>query len=266
MTQLLMMGWAQAETVHAKAEKFFSWLQKNEKSFVDCPLKKTNQHIRLCDGTKVSYPELKILFLKNKIEIIDWLRQKKIQVELICDPKSTADEVESSHCSQESTNSTFKNVTGLHGLYLPDENKILARSTATVGTLIHEYIHALQSNSKEKIDGHIYKSEKNKLRREIEAELDRRLIEIKQLELKKDKVELNQKAVEFIKLNDYMMAFSPWQDLIDERSLFLLYIKYSKDFNIPQSDIDLALKNMKFICNRKELKDKLPSAECSEIN
>ncbi len=240
---------AEARSTQQKASDFFNWLNKNEKLFVDCQIQKTNDEITLCDHTKVSYSEVKKLFALSSGELIKEFNKKNIQVEVVSD-------------SNELKNKTFKKVSSLHGLYLPDENKIIVRSGATTGVLIHEYLHFKQSTNQEKIDGHIYKGEKNKLRNEIESDLDQMMVEIKSLEQKKDKQKLNLKASEFIQLNNFMVDFGKWQDLIDERSLFLLFLKFEKDFSIPKADIELAQKNLKFICNRKDLKFKLSTAEC----
>lgn len=260
---IFFFQFTQAADLSQKAEDFFSWLSRNEKYFADCKLEKKGDLIFLCDGTQVSHAELKKLFAKNISQITSELKQKKIQIEVICNSEKSNREFENISCLNESSNKTFKKVASLHGLYLPDENKIVIRNSATRGTLIHEYIHSLQTLNQVKIDEHIYKSEKNQLRKEIEKELDQLLSEVKKLEQEKKQEEVKQKVAQFMKLNDFMLAFSKWQDLIDERSLFLLYIKYEKDFNIEKADIELAKKNLKFICNRKDLVGVLSQAECS---
>jgi hypothetical protein len=254
---------AQAETTEQKASQFFDWLNRNEKLFIDCEIKKENDQITLCDQTQVSYSDLKKLFSLNQKELIQVLKKKNIQVEVICESKNSISQDSKESCLSESSSITFKKVSSLHGLYVPDQNKIIIRSQATNGTLLHEYLHYEQSQNKNKIDGHIYKTEKNKLRQQIEADLDQLILEIKKLEINKEKEKIKSKVDQFMKLNNFMLAFGQWQDLIDERSLFLLFLKFEKDFSIQKSDIDLARKNLKFICQRKDFKFPLSKNECA---
>ncbi len=252
----------QAKQVSAKAEEFFAWLNENEINFSKCIIEKNGDVITLCDQTKVSYKELKSLFSKTNPEIISSLQEKKISVEVVCDDKSEQLLTSQLKCNQTTENPMMKKVTGLHGLYLPSENKIYIKSTATNGIIIHEFLHYLQTLNKEKVYGKIYKAEKNQLRIEIEKRLDELIEEIKIIEGKKEKKSLKPKLAQFMKLNGYMIEFGKWQDLIDERSLFLLYKKFEKDFNIGREDMQLIQKNLQFICQRKDLKEKLSAAEC----
>ena len=249
---------AQAQTTDQKAEKFFAWLAESEKTFTDCRIQKKGDVITMCDNTQVSFNELKNLFSKNTAELISELKKKKIRVEIVCDTVLIG-----APCIPESTNSTFKKVSGMHGLYVPGENKIYIRSTATPGVIIHEYLHSLQTKNKEKINGRVYKTEKNELRKEIETNLDDLMAEIKSLEQKKEKTKLNTKVTEFVKLNSHMLAFSKWQDLIDERSIFQLFISQQKELGVGDVDLKLAKKNMKFICERRDLK--LSDSDCKDL-
>ena len=248
-----------SKPVDQKAEEFFSWLNQNEKLFIECKIQKTDDVITLCDNTKISYKEIKDLFSKSVLNIIAELKKKDIIVDVVCHSEAPT-KSDGLTCITDTTNKTFKSVSSLHGLYLPDEKKILIRSNATPGTLIHEYMHHLQSINTEKIAGRIYKSEKNKLRHEIQKDLDAIIAEVTRLEKSGNKPKAKEKVDQFMKTNNYMFGFSKWQDLIDERSLFLLFEKFEKDFQISDADMQLVNKNIKFICDRKDYSEKL--SEC----
>ncbi len=253
---------AQTEAVLKKGQAFFQWLEKNESGFAKCKIENKDDQIQLCDGTLVSFQELKKLFSTSTDELLKSIKAKGVDVEIICSTEKSAGDFLKNDCASESTDKTFKKVSSLHGLYVDEANKIFIRSSATKGTLIHEYLHFLQSKNAQKIDGHIYKKEKNLLKKQINTELDRIEADLKQAEQKKQSEVLKAKVAEFMKVNDLMLAFSKWQDLIDERSLFLLFVKYEKDFQIPKEDMDLVHKNLNFVCKRTDYKSALP--ECSK--
>lgn len=253
---------AQTEAVLRKGQAFFQWLEKNEAGFAHCKIEKKDDQVQLCDGTLVPYQQLKNLFSVNADELLKNIKAKGINVEIICSAEKSTGDFIKNECVAESSDKTFKKVSALHGLYVDEANKIFIRSSATKGTLIHEYLHFLQSKNDQKIDGHVYKQEKNQLKKQINTELDRIEAELKQAEQKKQPEVLKAKVAEFMKVNDLMLAFSKWQDLIDERSLFLLFVKYEKDFQIPKEDMDLVHKNLNFVCKRTDYKSALP--ECSK--
>lgn len=258
---LTSSAFAQLEAVLKKGEAFFQWLNKNEAFFIQCKIEKSTEQIKLCDGTLVSYEELKTLFSLHSADLLKFIQAKGVEVDIICDTNKKTGDFKLSKCFDESSDNTFKKVTTLHGLYVDEAKKIFIRSSATKGTLIHEYLHFLQSKNTQKIDGHIYKQEKNDLKKEMNTQLDLLESEVKLAEKNKQPEVLKAKIAEFMKVNDLMLAFSKWQDLIDERSLFLLFVKYEKDFQIPKEDMDLVRKNLNFICKRKDYKSALP--ECS---
>lgn len=253
---------AQTEAVLQKGQTFFQWLEKNEASFINCKIEKQADQIKLCDGTLVSFEEMKKFFAITPEELLKLIKAKGVSVDIICNPDKSAGDFLKSVCIAEGTDKTFKKVSALHGLYVDEANKIFIRNSASKGVLIHEYLHFLQSKSTQKIDGHVYKQEKNELKKQINTELDRIESEVKQAEQKKQPEVLKAKVAEFMKVNDLMLTFSKWQDLIDERSLFLLFVKYEKDFQIPKEDMDLVHKNLNFICKRKDYKSTLP--ECAQ--
>lgn len=264
---LSMAAFAQTEAVLKKGQSFFGWLESKESFFIDCKIEKKDDLIQLCDGMQISYQELKKLFSSSADEVLKALKDKGTQVEIICDTNKTSDfakkmgDFTKNECLAESSDKTFKKVSSLHGLYVEEVNKIFIRSSASKATLIHEYLHFLQSKNSNKVDGHLYKAEKNQLKQNINHELDRIEAQLKEAEKNKQTTVLKEKVAEFMKVNDLMLAFGKWQDLIDERSLFLLFVQFEKDFHIPQSDVDLIHKNLGFICHRKDYKSKLP--ECS---
>ena len=64
----------------------------------------------------------------------------------------------------------------------------------------------------------------------------------------------------FIKINSYMIDFGKWQDIIDERSIFLLYKDHGNEIGMAQTDIDFAVKKLNALCDNAKLKRSLP--EC----
>ncbi|MBC7741505.1 MAG: hypothetical protein H7061_04880 [Bdellovibrionaceae bacterium] len=260
---VINLVFSQTQSIEQKADQFFSWLNENESTFTNCKIEKKGDQIILCDQTKVSYKELSQLFKKNTSQIITDLKKRKLEVEVVCDNKSSGAQKTELPCVNEVSNPSFKKVSSLHGLYVPEENKIYIKSSASVGVIIHEYLHYLQTQNLDKVNGHIYKGEKNELKKQIEKALDQLMTQIKQLEKENKKLQLKTPLQRFIKLNDYLIAFGKWQDLIDERSLFLLFTEYQKDFAISKEDMALVQKNISFICSRKDLKGKLSKKECS---
>lgn len=260
---VLVLNTASAETeaVLQKGHSFFQWLDKNEDQFINCKIEKKADQIQLCDGVLVSYSEIKSLFSLKPDELLNTIKAKGLLVEIICSVEKNNGDFVKTDCVAESSNKIFKKVSSLHGLFVAEDNKIFIRSSATKGTLIHEYLHFLQSKNTQKIDGRNYRLSKLDLKNQINSELDRIEAEVKMAEKNKQSDVLKVKIAEFMKVNDLMLAFSKWQDLIDERSLFLLYVKYEKDFQIPKEDMDLVHKNLNFVCKRKDFKSALP--ECS---
>jgi len=176
--------------------------------------------------------------------------------------------------SQKVRTPCLKKVGSLHGLYVARDNTIYIRSRATVGVIIHEYIHYLQSKNTQPVLGHQYKIEKNKVIDQLNTVLDEMVAEIKQIAKTAQDSKLSQAGTDekthqmkaltqnFLRLNDQLMQFSRWQDLIDEREVFKLFIANEKDWKIAQADMDLVKKNMGFICQRKDLLNVIADQEC----
>jgi hypothetical protein len=243
-----------------KTIDFFSWLEKNTKSFGQCEPKKEKDTYILCDNTKINQSELAELFKKTPGDLIQFFKSKNITTEVIC---TDAKETLVKECLKESSNKTFSSIGSLHGKYLPEEKKILIRNSASPGSLVHEYIHYLQSENTNPIYGKVYKKERNQVQSELKQFMDDKIALILKMEGQtNNKNELQLHLKEFGTATQAMLGFAPWQDLIDERSIFLLYIKFGKEFGATDTDISFAKKNMGFICNNEKLKPVLSKTSC----
>jgi hypothetical protein len=252
---------ALASSVLKQAQEFYTWLHAHESQFLACKIQKERGSYKLCDGTEVFEKDLGELFKLSPQELVKRLTKRGLHLEILCDSPSAA-KTFSSVCVSKSNRKMFKEMSALHGQYLPEEKTILIRSSALKGSLIHEYVHHLQSENKSLLYGKIYKQEKNRLRTELTAEMDRLILEVQALETEGKKEKLAPKLKEFMTLSDLMNKLGPWQDLIDEREIFLLYINYGKDFGVSEDDVALAKKNMGFICKSTKWAGKLPAEQC----
>lgn len=79
---------------------------------------------------------------------------------------------------------------------------------------------------------------------------------------RRTKKPLSNEREQFMKASNDLRSFAKWQDLIDERNIFLLYLKFGKDFGASEEDIALAKKNMGFICANDKIKPLLPESDC----
>ena len=250
------------------AKAFLNWLETQQSYFGECKINQDHDAIRLCDETLLSHKEMQRLFTLNNTQLISELQKQNVKIEIVCTQSSDV------NCIAESTNPLFKKMGSLHGLYVARDNTIYIRSGATVGVIIHEYIHYLQSKNTQPVLGHQYKIEKNKVIDQLNILLDEMVIEIKQIAKTAQDSKLSQAETDakthrmksltqdFLRLNDQLMRFSRWQDLIDEREIFKLFIAYEKDWKIAQADMDLVAKNMGFICQRNDLLNVIADQEC----
>lgn len=244
-----------------RTDSFFKWLEENKLKFESCELKSNKNLITLCDGTIVDKEELKSMFKLSPEKLLEEINSKKVKVEILCDETSQLKTFK--QCETKSNRNLFKNVTSLHGMHLPLEKVILIRSTTSPGSLIHEWIHFLQSSNSKPIYGRIYKKERNEIQNCLTKIMDTNISIIEKLEKTGKKNEIAKHLQSFMEAQSRLTKFSPWQDLIDERSIFVLYLKYGKDIGIPESDIELARKNMGFVCNRNEIKANLNPSHCN---
>lgn len=242
------------------SDDFFNWLNTNEKHFTQCQITEEGDFYKLCDETLVNKAELKKLFKLSPSELVKELKSKNAKIEILCDNKGT--QPFGSVCVKSSTQKSFEKLSHLHGQYLPEQDLILIKSTASTGSLIHEYIHRLQSQNQRPIKGVVYKQKRKQIQAGLVKLMDDKIALIQVLEKNKNMQEIQKHLPEFSAAANQMHKFSPWQDLIDERSIFLLFIKYQKDLGVDQADLELAKKNMGFICQRKEWQNKLPKDQC----
>jgi hypothetical protein len=211
-----------------EAVDFLEWLETHTKDFASCQPKKIADVFVLCDGTRVPRAELKSLLAQSKAEVILELKKKGIQVRVV----ATGD-------------ASLSSAMDLHGKYLPPERTILIRDSASVGSLIHEYIHFLQSENDQKVFGKMYKKERNRIQKNLVEFIDSR---------NSDPKKLTKEGLQGVLIaSQALRGFGPWQDLIDERGIFQLYILHGSDLGVASEDIALAKKNMGFICKNPKL-------------
>jgi hypothetical protein len=245
-----------------RAVEFFSWLEKNSFEFGNCVPSKKNGSYELCDKTLVSAAEIKELFKKTPKDLVYWLRGKGFKVEILCD-SSLQENTFKDLCQITSERKIFKELNSLHGQYLPAEKAILIRSTASTGSLIHEYIHSLQARNEHKVFGRKYKKERIEIQNQIVQFMDSEIALIGDLEKQGKTSEAKSRLKPFALASEAMQGFAPWQDLIDERSIFLLYIIYGNEFGAGADDIALAKRNMGYICNNPKLRPILKGQQCA---
>jgi len=145
---------------------------------------------------------------------------------------------------------------------LPEHNTILIKSSTSTGSLIHEYIHHLQSNNIQPFKGKLYKKERNAIQKELIQQMDSKIEIIQNLEKQGKHSELQNHMPEFMYAANSLQDFAPWQDLIDERSIFLLFINHAEELKIHFDDVSLAKQNMRYICESAAWKNKLSKNEC----
>lgn len=246
-----------------KAETFFNWLEANQAEFIQCKIKKDAEIYKLCDGTEVKQKDLTELFKMEPNALVKELESRGIHIEILCDTDLKARKTFATACLLSSKRAMFKEMNSLHGQYLPEERTILLRSSALKGSLIHEYIHYLQSENRNLVFGKVYKKSKNQVKKDLTAAMDKLILNVQELEKAGKKSELAIQLDAFMKVSNLMQKFAPWQDLIDEREIFLLYLGYGNEFGADAEDKALAQKNMGFICRSKMWMGSLPALQCA---
>jgi hypothetical protein len=245
-----------------EAVSFFEWLESHAREFAACEPRLDQGDYILCDNTRVPKAELEHLFALPAAKLEEELKAKGLQVELVCAGDGTKALLEGS-CQKDSTNKMFAEISSLHGKYLPEEKRILIRNSASPGSLIHEFVHSLQSSNENSIYGQVYKKKRNRIQGALNRLMDSDLKAVQELEKNGRQAEAKPKMQEFLVASDAMRGFAPWQDLIDERSIFLLYLKFGKSFGATDADLALARKNLGFICGNPKLKELLPKTQCT---
>jgi len=249
-SQFLLTLFAQTQQDLKNADVFLNWLDQNQKFFSTCKPKILGNEITLCDQTKIDKKELSDFLKKSSFDAILWLRNKNIKIDVLCDEDLKPESSLVSECKSTVSNKNFEKVTSLHGQYLPGENTVLIRNSASLGSLMHEYIHHLQYENKTPVFGKVYKKERTKIQKALIKIMDDQIEKVQKLEKKKNKKELKKELRLFMSASEKMMKFSIWQDLIDEQNIFLLYLSFGKKIGLPEKDIEFAKINMTKICDR----------------
>lgn len=252
------------DTSHIKPFLLINWLETNQKYFGQCHPEMEDGSFILCDKTSIKVKELKELFSMDSKKLVSFIKSKDINLVVICSSKKGLFQDDCVDASSLKTQNSkeFKKVTRLHGQYKPLENTIYINSNASIGTLIHEYIHYLQFQNRNMIFEKIYKKTRVEVQTNLIARMDDIILLVKTKEKNKNMKGVNLLVKEMVRLSKLLKSFSKWQDLIDERSIFELYLIYEKELNISRADIDLAKKNMNFICKRSDLKKVLNRKYC----
>lgn len=245
-----------------EAVDFLSWLEKHAKDFAACEPALEGDSYVLCDKTKVDRAELRKLLAMKAPELVAELRSKGLKVLVVCDAEAKNPPL-GKDCTPSSGNKMFEELDSLHGKYLPAERKILIRSSASRGSLVHEYVHHLQSENGNEIYGKAYKRKRNELQEKLEKLMDEKIALIEELEKAGKREETKPHLQEFLLAAEAVRGFAPWQDLIDERGIFLLYLRHGKELGAGKEDLALARKNMGFLCKNPKLAKLLPTKQCA---
>jgi hypothetical protein len=242
------------------ATQFLKVLENHKSELAECKPIKKDKNYMLCDGTSVSHELLKKLFSKKNSELLKFLQNQKINYEILC--KESHLKNFRKWCNPNANRSFFKEVTSLHGQYVPAEKTIVIQSDASNGSLIHEYLHYLQHENKNQIYGLTYKSDRVAVHADLLKTMNFIIERVNELEKEGRKEEAKKWIKPAMSVGDTMMKFSLWQKIIDERNLFLLFINFGKELGIKKEDIELAKKNIGFICNDPEASKILNENEC----
>ena len=193
-------------------------------------------------------------------ELVDFIKNKNIKLEIMC--KEDSGTTFKNWCSTEFSRKFFKEVTSLHGQYIPNENTIALAGDSNFGSLIHEYIHYLQYQNTNKVFDHIYKKERIDVQNDIIKGFDTIIADVQILEKQKNKEAAKPLLKYVLSFSDILQKFGFWQKLIDERNIFLVYTKFSKELGIASEDVALAKKNIGFLCKDEKIKSLLSKEEC----
>ena len=231
---------------------FFNWLNDHKEEFIQCVPKQEEGHYRLCDNTIIDKELIKSLFKKTPEELYQYITNEKIKIIVYCKNKAKSNFAR--YCIEPNSNKMDK----LHGKFLPEENTILLQSDASKGDLIHEFIHYLQFKNSNLVHGKRYKAERVEIQKVLVEKMDEAIEKSKLAKSQQEIIPLVQSVKE---ASNQLVQFSYWQDIIDERNIFLLYLNYGHEFGVAEEDLALAKKNMGFICAR----EKFPLSQCEVI-
>jgi hypothetical protein len=245
---------------------FFKWLEGHVDDFGHCKVDKAGDAgYRLCDGTEVDGAEVKKLLKLAPDKLVGELKAKGLKLDVLCEAKTPSPAPFHAFCSQGLDHKIFAQTTALHGEYLPGEKRILLREGSSVGTAVHEYLHSLEEANTNPIYGKVYKKERLAVQAALTRVMDDKIKEVHELEKGGKAAGGNLQLVlkEFTTASDLMRAMARWQDFIDERGLFLLYLRHGKELGVSEADRALAKKNMGFICKNPQLKGHVTPDQCA---
>ncbi len=257
----VIVEFPQIETVIAKSEFFLKWLNDNKSYFASCKPKKAGNKIELCDGTLIEIEQAKKLFRLGAADLIQFVKDNKINLEIHCQNKRKLN-IFKNWCKPNVNNNFFKEVSALHGQYIAYNNTIALHSDANIGSLVHEYFHYLQFSNSNKVFARVYKKERIDVQTEILAVFDQLILGTQALEKNGKHEEAKRSLVHAVRLSALLQKFGYWQKLIDERNLFLTFIQFGPELGIADDDIELARRNMKFLCRSPEFQNLVSPDEC----
>jgi tetratricopeptide (TPR) repeat protein len=242
-----------------QSKNFLAWLLSHKAELEKCIPTKINNGYQLCDNTFINKDLLIRLFKMSADEMVIFLKNENISLKVFCRPDNKAG-IFQKYCIPNEQNSAQKNAK-LQGQFHPETNTIDIQSDAYIGSLVHEYIHYLQYKNENMVFGKRYKFERSQIQQSLIKIMDASTGEVEKFLKAKDDVNAKIHIANTLLASDQLLQYSPWQDLIDEKNIFLLYKNFGIEFGVKDEDIALADKNMGFICKRFNL----PGDQCAEI-
>lgn len=253
-----------AQTAINESRVFKKWLTENSATFATCRPELKESSIHLCDGTQIPLAEAQKLFRMKTKEAVAYVKSNKIKLEILCTEKTTGDL--HPFCQSKVSKKTFQEFGFLHGQFDAKTSTIFLRSDASHGSLIHELFHSKQFENKTPVLGRIYKKERLRIEGALNSAFDLILKEVQKAEssgylpLATAMIPIAQE------LTSELASYSKWQMLIDEWNIFLTYKLYPVVLGIHEKDVELAKKNIAFICRDPRTRELLKnSQECTEL-
>ena len=239
-----------------ESKNFLVWLESHRGDIEKCTPVKVSNGYQLCDNTFISKEQLVKLNKMTAEEVVHFIKNENISLKVFCKPDSNMGNFQK-YCIKNEQNAAQKNAK-LQGQFHPETNTIEIQSDAYIGSLIHEYIHYLQYKNENLVFGKRYKFERAQIQQALIKLMDSSTIEVEKYLKEKDDANAKMHIAKVLQASEQLMQYSRWQDLIDEKNIFLLYQNLGHEFGIRDEDIALANKNIGFICKRF----KLPSIQC----
>ncbi|NOT80429.1 MAG: tetratricopeptide repeat protein [Bacteriovoracaceae bacterium] len=240
-----------------QSKTFLVWLESHRADIEKCTPTIVSNGYQLCDNTFINKELLIKLYKMTAEELVNFIKSENISIKVFCMPDNKLGNFQK-FCIPNEQNEAQKNAK-LQGQFHPDTNTIDIQSDAYIGSLIHEYIHYLQYKNENIFFGKRYKFERAQIQQALIKLMDTSTIEVEKYLKEKDDANAKIHVAKVLQASEQLMQYSPWQDLIDERNIFLLYKNLGQEFGVSDEDIALATKNMGFICKRF----KLPGDQCA---